>query len=268
MLHLLQLEWKKVRHYNTFRVLCALYLLLLPSLMMIGKNFSGLPDEIGSVESVYMFPKIWGWLGYIGNWLVFFFLGFLAVLSVTTEFRNKTLRQNIITGVSRTQYFLSKFYFIVAISAVATLYFTLCGMLIGYFHTETIYMSKVFQEISLVPRYFLMCVSYMSFGLLLGLLIRRTGIALFLYICYVMFLELIIRWGIHFQILEHRSMLFYPMNANEDLTPIPFLEMAENFMEKEGFSMVLTPTEAAITTIIYTIVFAWAGFRLLKRANL
>ena len=40
-----------------------------------------------------------------------------------------------------------------------------------------------------------MCFGYMSLVLMLGfLVVKRTGIALFLYLAYIMFIELILRW--------------------------------------------------------------------------
>ena len=204
------------------------------------------------------------------NWLTFFFLGFLAVITVTSEFGNRTLRQNIITGLNRKQFFLGKFYFIIAVSLAATLYYTLNGLFFGYFHTETIYISKVLQEANLIPRYFLMCMAYMSFGLFVGILIRRTGIALFLYLAYVMFLEPIMRYAIHFKVVQNKSLHFYPMNAAEDLVPlhVPGNEMAESFAKSNDFSIFLTPMEAVITSGVYTGIFLFASYLLLKTRDL
>ena len=74
MWHLILLEWKKVKRNLTFRVLFVLYLILLPSLFLTGKRLPEVPPEIGSKDVFYMFPTIWEYLAYAGNWLVFFFL--------------------------------------------------------------------------------------------------------------------------------------------------------------------------------------------------
>ncbi|MEM1321255.1 MAG: ABC transporter permease [Bacteroidota bacterium] len=271
MLHLLGLEWKKIRYYRTFQVLVVLFIIALPGIMMIPKTFSSLPDEIISKDMFYMFPNGWKFFGYVGNWLAFFFLGFLAVISATTEYANKTLRQNIITGLSRRQFFSAKLSFIIAISLAATLYYTFVCLLFGFTHTETIYMSKVFQEADLIPRFFLMCLGYTSFGLLVGLLIRRTGIALFLYLSYVMIIELILRYPIHMRFFTNRSIHFYPMNAIEDLVPIdipPFNQLADEFMDENNFSFFLTPTEAVITSSFYIGLFLLGSYLLLEKRDL
>ncbi|MEL6864695.1 MAG: ABC transporter permease subunit [Bacteroidota bacterium] len=271
MLHLLQLEWKKVQYLTIFRVLVGFYLLALPALLLLLKYFPEPPVDYFSKDVFFMFPSVWAYLGYIGNWLCFFFFGFLSVISVTNEFANRTLRQNIITGLSRTDFFVAKFSFILAISFFATVYYMLVGGLIGFFNTETIYLSKVLQEAQLFPRYFLMCFGYMTIGLLIGLLIRRTGISLFIYLAYAMIFEKIIRYGIHYRYLvEDKSIHFYPINALSDLMPFnsPFNEMAKEFAEKNGFEIFLSPSEAAITSLIYIALFLGLAYRILARRDL
>lgn len=268
MLHLLSLEWKKIRKLTAFRLFMLFYIVLLPAILLTGKRFDQLPPPLLTNEVFFIFPTIWEYLGYIGNWLCFFFFGFLSIVLVTTEYSYRTMRQNIITGLSRQQYFLGKLYLIAAVSLFAALYYALVGLTIGFFNTETIYWHKVVQQADYIPRYFLMCFGYMSFGLMLGFWIRRTGIALFLYLAYIMFLELILRWGIHLQVVQHRSMHFYPMNAVEDLVPVPFLEMADSFTGRYGFSIYLQPWEAAITVLLYSALFLYLAYRRVAYSDL
>ena len=95
----------------------------------------------------------------------------------------------------------------------------------------------------------------MIFGVFLGFLIKRTGITLFIYMSYIMFIELILRWGVHANISRHKSMHFYPMNAFEDLVPIPYTRQAEQFLSEFGFDLFLAPTEAVLTSLIYLAIF-------------
>lgn len=268
MLFLLQLEWKKLNRLLAFRIFIAFYLILLPALLLTGKQIPDLPPPLMTNEVLFIFPTIWEFLGYIGSWLCFFFFGFLSIISVTLEYSNRTMRQNIITGLSRKEYFLGKLYFILALSLGAALYYALCALVIGYFNTETIYWHKVWQNADYIPRYFLLCVGYMSFGMLLGFVVKRTGLALFLYLAYIMFLEMVIRWGVHFQLIKNRSMHFYPMNAVEDLLPPPIAEIGDEFLEANGFDFFLSPTEAILTTVVYVALFGWLSYRLVKRADL
>jgi hypothetical protein len=267
MFHLLKLEWLKVKKYRVFQVMVIFYMILLPAILLVTKTFNGIPEELVSKESLYMFPTVWGYLGYIGNWLTFFFLGFLSVIIVTVENNNRTYRQNIITGLSRSEYFQGKVIFIIVICLVATVYYALVGLAIGFTNTDTIYFSKIVQEADLIPRYFLMCLGYMSFGFFLGVLIKRTGIALFIYLIYIMFIESVIR-GIHLYYIRNISMHLYPMNANEDLVPIPFAKIAEEFLRENEFSLFLEPSIAAITVCIYTSIFLFFAYRKIKYSDI
>ena len=271
-MHLLKLEWLKQKNFTMFRVMGLLFLIGLPSLLLIAKTFNldvdNLPPFLPSIESLFQFPNVWIYLGYIGSWLTFFFLGFMGVLMVTNEYGNKTLRQNIITGLSRKQYFLSKLYFMLTISFCATAYYTIWCLLFGYIHTDTVYLNTVMKNADYVYRFFLMSFGYMTVGLLFGLLIRRTGIALFLYLAYAMIIENILRYAIHLRLTNNHSMHYYPMNALEDLVPIPFSEMAQGFTEENGFSFFLSPTEALVCVVIYTLLFLRFGYWRLEKGDL
>jgi ABC-2 type transport system permease protein len=266
MLYFLLLEWKKFHKNTVFRVLMLLYMLVLPGIFML---IYGVPKpEMAQTEmkSFLMFPNIWQYLGFVGNNVVFFLFGFAMILSITSEYSNKTLRQNIITGLSRQEFFLSKFTWALALSVFATLYYALCCLVTGFLQTDTIYLSKVTQEMSYVPRYFLMSLGFMSFAMLFGLLFRRSGLALIMYLMYNIALEPMLRYGLHMRYFKNKSMHFYPMNSMEDLVPVPFVDMLEDFMRENEFTFLLTPTEAVISTIVYTcLIFGCSYWLLLKR---
>lgn len=270
MLHLLKLEWLKQKDYILFKLLAIAYLVFLPAVLFIGKKLDVGPNApFNPKAQFFQFPTIWGWLGYIGNWMVFFILGFMAVLMVTNEYSNRTLRQNVITGLKREEFFKSKVAFMVTVALVATLYYTLCVLVIGLVHLEdTFYFSTIIKDVDMVPRYWLMSMGYMSFGLLLGLLIKRTGIALFLYLAYTMVIEVVWRWVVHLYFFKNISVSFYPLNAMEDLAPLPVAEKFFGMIAQQGFRVILTPLEASIATIVYTSLFLFWSYKRLKNSDL
>lgn len=266
-LYLLKLEWLKVKNYMPFLVLSAMYILLLPLFMAVGKSIN-LPKELGGTDVYYMFPNIWQSLAYVGNWLAYFIMGFIAVLTVTNEFSNRTLRQNIISGISRTDFFLSKAFFLIGIALIGTLYYAIVALVYGFFNTETIYVSRMTENIDMIPRYFLMCLSFMSFGLMLGILFRRTGIALFLYFAYIMFIERIIRYLIIDKIFGKTAAMFGPMSATNDLTPFPIPKMIKGMAEGSNMRIFLTPTESIITASLFMMLFFFIAYYQLKTRDL
>ena len=267
VIYLLKLEWLKVKTYAPFLILMGMYALLLPSFMSVGKNFP-IPEQLGGVNAYYMFPAVWGSLAYVGNWLAYFIMGFVGVLIVTNEFSNRTLRQNIISGISRADFYLSKVYFMLLISLAATLYYAFVAVVFGLINTETIFASRVVENIDFIPRYFLMCMAYMSMGFVLGVLFRKTGIALFLYFAYNMFIEKIIRYTLIRKVFGMKAMLFAPANAVSDLAPFPIPKMAKSFVDGAKFQLFLTPLEATFTALVFTILFLYFAYYLLKTKDL
>ena len=277
MLHLLKLELKKIKNYRPFQVMMVLFLIGMPAMLMVSYEIvegANPPEGMFSEKTLVELPTIWKYLGYNGNWMVFFFLGFMSVLSITNEFSNKTLRQNIITGLSRTDFFKGKVMLITTMALVAAIYFFLCGTTIGLIYTEEFTMDKFTENIDYVPRFFLMSFGYMSLGTFLGMWIRRTGIAIVLFLAYGIFIEQILRWGVHmnlfkkFGIAMNKSVNYYPINAMEDLAPIPFPDMIDNMARNMDYYPFIEPMEAAALTIIYSSLFLYLTYRLIISRDL
>jgi len=268
MTYLFKLEWLKWKNHRVFLLFLLFYSILLPGALMAGKGLPDLPDPIGSNDVLFMFPTVWTFLSYIGNWLAFFLLGFLGVVIVTTEYRNKTLRQSVMSGVSRKDFLWAKLLFAAGISLAATLYMILCGLVIGFLNTDVVIASKLWAHVGMFPRYWLMCFGYMTFGMMVGFLIKRTGLALLIYLGYITMIEPILRWALHHRYFPNESMHFYPLNSIEELVQPPYGEILEQFTKKEGFSFNLTFTQAVITASIYILIFIFFMKKKVERSDL
>ena len=268
MWYLLKLEWMKVRKYRPFQIMAIGYLILLPTLFLILRGMD-LPDEIRGVAfgTVYMFPTVWTTLGFVGNWLTFFLFGFLAIITFTNEVSYKTMRQNVITGMTQSAFLSSKLVMILAISFCATVYYALVALIFGYIHTDYIIVSKIYEHIDYIPRFFLQSVGYMIFALFFGVVFRRTGLALFIYFTYTFFLETILRYAVHKAWWkENVIMRFYPINAMEDLVPVPLVsERLSEVADEFGF---LTVTQAVVSTLVYITVFTAISYWLVRKRDL
>lgn len=267
ILYLFQLEWLKVKRYTPFLVLLGMYVVLMPSFMLSTKMMN-IPKELGGNDAILMFPNIWHTLAYLGNWLSFFVLGFLSVLTITNEFSNRTLRQNIINGLSRTDFFLAKLIYIIALSLFTTLVYVFFALIIGWFHTENIYFSRITEGGQWIGRYFLMCLSFSAIGLFLGMLLRKSGLSLFLYLTWTFFVEKIIRYGVHRSMIKNETMHYYPLNSTNDLVPPPVPKMLNQMMENSSFKMYLDPQTAVIVVSVYITLFLAITYFLVKNKDL
>ncbi len=256
MLNLLSLEIKKFRNNAVVDLFGLMFLITMPTLIFIGKEFKDVPPPLPDNSLFFTFPGVWNYLGYAGNWLVFFFLGFIVLYTVTAEVDYKTMRQNIITGLSRKDYFISKLSVVLSLSVFATLYYAIIALAIGYFHNEPYSFEGAFDNEMAILRFFLMCLGYTSFAMMIGFLLRRSGVAIFFYLCYVLFIELMLKWVVHFRLIQNETINYWPLNAIEDLMPFPPYAFIENIPRKDlDFPFILPHNHAMIASAIYILVF-------------
>ena len=267
MLHLIKLEWLKLKGYLMFKLVILSYLFLLPASAMILRIPDGPPEEL-PIPGFLVFPHVWETVGYAGNWICFLLFGFLAILMVSNEFNFKTMRQNVMTGLSRRDYLNSKILMFLVISLLAAAYYFLVGMVIGYTNTDYIKnISYVFEKTSYVPRFFLMCFAYMVFAFMIVLLVRRAGIALLVYVIYTLMLEIILRYYVHRKLFGIDEFYWkYPLNSFEDLV---YPNYFGNVKVSDDIQLVIqTPTESVIQSLIYIGLFLAISYWVTMRRDL
>lgn len=265
----LKLEWFKFRKSGVFQILSLLYLLLLPlQLAAVQSMKISVPGV--SAQVLVQFPTVWSFLAYSGSWLVYFFWGFFAIYVFTSEFSQKTFRQNIISGLTRSKLYWGKVTYLFLLALLSTVYFSIWAIIFGWANQVPDSGFGMTDRMIMIPKYFLMCAGYMALGIIAATLNRKTAMSVFLYFAYTIFLEPLIRWLMHRRIFDDRSMLFYPANAFEDLTPIPLGDVAitQDLAEQTNRSMYLNSQEAMITSIIYIVLLLTAGWLLIKYRDL
>ncbi len=253
MFKLLNIEWAKFSKSNIIFLLGVFFLIFYPASMYFGKLVPDLPMFLPGRDVFYNFPTVWEYLGYAGSWMVFFFLGVMVIYTITHEVRFKTLRQTIINGMSRQSFFFSKYLVIVIISLFATVYFMLIGALIGGINGGFSF-GGMFENEWAIPRFFLMSLSYLTFAFFLAFMIKKSGIAVFFYLTYILVIEFFLRI-LHGKYLGESLMNLYPMNVTEDLMPFPFLKYAKFLEESEMPVSLLAYGEASLITIGYILLF-------------
>jgi ABC-2 type transport system permease protein len=268
-INLLKIEWLKFRKNSTVVVLLSSFTLLMPFIILAGKSFfKNVPPPLPSSSVFYEFPTVWDYQGYVGNWLVCFLLGYVIIHIYSTEVSNRTHRQTIINGYTKQEYWLSKMLVVIALSLAATLLYYVSSILLGLWHTSNVEIELIFDNNYAAPRFFLMSISYLSFALLMAIVIKRGMLALLIYFASVMIIEPLLRM-LHVYYFKSRWSLFYPLNSTEDLMPNPFFKLPGMLMEQTwGFKIMLTYQEATLTTIIYLIIIVWLGRYLFLRKDL
>jgi len=231
MNNLLAIEWLKIKKYRTFWVLMGLFLVLLPlwnymiSTGMIHMGGGG-KNGINFLSTAYSFPEIWGNLGFWGS-IFITFMSILVIIITTNEFEFKTNRQNVIDGWTRMEFFHGKVLMVIVFSIIVTAYVFVLGAIFGRVSSGSF--NGLFNQIGGLGYFFVLSLDYMGFALLIGLLVRRSGLAIGLFLLYSLIIENILRFTInHYSDKPWGNLLM--LQTTDELLPFPLMKMARNMM--------------------------------------
>ena len=121
MKRLLSIEFQKIQKNRASKVLVITYFFLLSLITLI----ASLKFSIGSFEisiadqGIFNFPYIWHFNTYIASWFKLF-LAVVIVSMMANEYTYGTLKQNLIDGLSKKEFILSKFYVVIALVLLLT----------------------------------------------------------------------------------------------------------------------------------------------------
>lgn len=232
MLQIIKIEWLKVKNYRTFWVFIALGLLsiLAPNFIIHDVFTKRIPKEAQTLlgQSIYDFPTVWQTVSSVGSYTSGIF-GLLLITLVTNEFTYKTHRQNIIDGWERRDFVLSKLFWVVTLSLVAFLTTLIAVLIFGGFYGKSAFSLENSRYIFY---YLLQVIVSLSLALFLAIMVKRTGLAIILFIGYTMFLEQLFvfiakrNWGNAGGLL--------PLQAGDELLPFPIMEKVEKLAGYKG----------------------------------
>jgi ABC-type transport system involved in multi-copper enzyme maturation permease subunit len=214
--------------------------------------------QIFTSHNLFEFPYVWSFTTYSAS----FFNILLAVIivSITTmEIQAKTMRQNVIDGLTTKQVITSKFIVIFLLALLATLYTGLCAFIIG---SITSGVGNFYANSHLVFLYFIQALGYFSFAFLFALLIKRSALAIVLFIVYFP-VETIVG-----NIISSKLYQFFPLKVYADLTPTPFFQQLLKMSEKETGNAVwvMNMNEKVLLSLFYILVcFFITNFYLKKK---
>ncbi len=274
MIRAFKLEWLKLRHYKVFWILLGMYILalliicsfgvfFLEWLKSKGADFDGLDPTI---IPIYDFPDIWQNTTYLGSFLKML-LAFIVIISVNNDVTYHTLRQNVIDGISKREYVLSKISLIFFLALVSTTTLFVAGLVNGSIYSDVWGRSYIFDELEFLGAYFFDIFVFCCLAFLLALLIRKAGFVIVLLFLYSIMFEPILT-----VILEHapyfengiwpRLTPFFPIHALNDLIPIPFGRYI--FQEITDY----VPLKAILISSGWLLIYLAGVYGLLTRRDL
>ena len=284
MLRLLTIEFHKLRHNRASRVLSLIYFGLLTCIALI----AAIKFDIGPVKfhlaelGIFNFPYIWHFNTYIAS-IIKFFLLLVIVSMMANEYSYKTLKQNLIDGLSKKEFILSKFYTVIAFALVSTIFVFAVSFILGLIYSDYNEFNIIFTDMQYVIAFFIKLVGFFSFGLFFGILVKRSAFAVGALVVW-WFVEGIVKLiiaislgtsGKEDMIMETMTkvMRYFPLESMSNLIKEPFSRLgavrsvANQVGEQFTKSYDVQVLDVAIV-LFWTSVFIYASYALLKKRDL
>lgn len=256
---LLAIEWMKIRRYRTFWILCGLFAVFLPLWnygISKGTMKVGSEGNIDILSNTYKFSHVWQNLGFWASIFVVF-ISVLVIILVTNEFVYKTNRQNVIDGLSKQEFYHAKWLLILILAIGTTLFVFLLGL--GLAATSDSF-SNFPGNIEHLFYLFLLCVNYYGFALLLGLLFKRSGIAIGIFFMYYLIIENLAEKILNRYLPDSGDYL--PLQASDELLPLPLMDMVKSIAQMNDVPPVNNFMLASLAWII--IYYVIGRLRIVK----
>ena len=275
MIRLVQLELQKLWLNKVSRVLIFISFILPFTVLILSSikiNFFGIFTlELGEL-GIFNFPIIWHITTFFASYFKFFF-AIVVVSMIGNEYSNKTLKQNLIDGLSKKEFILSKFYTIVFFSLCATLLIGLATFVIGLYYSSYTEATIIFREIEFLLAYFVKLVGFFSLCLFFGMLVKRSAFALaFLVVLYI--IEWVVFWGAYNAFGDTDTAFkvknFMPLESMYKLIDQPIQRIVmTKFPEKTDlvYDYAVHWNEIAVV-LGWTALFIFLSYRLLKQRDL
>ena len=253
MLHLLNIEWLKLKNYRTFWILGALFIVSLYGVNYIAYRvqtdaYTQAPMAQAMLGAPpFQFPEVWTTVAYISSFLLFF-PGLIIIILMTNEFSYKTHRQNVIDGLSRTQFIGVKMIMCLLIALFSTAIVFLVALLFGF--TEG-HAALSFKNVQYLGMFFIQTLSYTSLALVIATLFRRSGIAIGVYFLYAEIIDqLLSLLASHY---FNNIGDYFPLQSNDNLIPLPLFKsvVSKILPSVNVYYMLLT---AGVYLVIYYLI--------------
>lgn len=278
MLRLLNIELFKLKHNRSVKVISSIYFILITFIALIASiefNFGNIHFRVAD-QGIFNFPFIWHFNTYMAA-ILKLFLAIVIVSLMSNEYSYRTLKQNLIDGLSKKEFVLSKFLTVILFAGVSTVFIFLVTLLLGLSFSDYNEIGIIFSDMEYVAAYFIKLVAFFSFCLFLGVLVKRSAFALgFLIVWQIVewLLYGLMKWQLFRDTeIADRVAMFFPLNAMANLIKEPFSrlgiiqsaanQLGENFTKDYGVTWL-----NVLIVLVWTALFIYWSFAILKKRDL
>jgi len=268
MVKLLKIELKKILTYKVFWILMGLYFLfLILGILLAGFTINSWVDNMNKHipipfphVRIYFFPDIWQNITFFASIRYILILpATVIIILITNEFTNKTIRQNIVNGMSRQEFLLSKLEVIFVISLLITIILIIGTFILGIANTDSQGMTMMFKKISFAGGFFIQLFSFLVFAFFLGFLLRNTGLSIAIFTLYALIIEPVLYFILKIPKLQPNNVSqFLPVNSVIRVVEYPYFPILKNLMGlnvQEHLSLLDCAVPLIYATIMIGIVY-------------
>ncbi len=265
-----QLEYFKFRHYRPFIVILGLYVFCF---LLAGMSIKSLLDWFLEKQAedaafrnflktgipIFDFVDIWqnlAWLATIFKWIP----AFVIIISVTLEYSQKTIKQNIIDGLSKTEFLLSKLALVFIISIGSSLLLFILGLFLGLLYSPVKEISYIVENLEFVAGYGLEVFVFLCMAMFFAFWIQKSGVTIILFLLYTACIEPIFTAIMHYQ--YEWEVWFFPVEAINRIIRVPFQKYALSHVYDQ---ILLTDV---MVSFCWAGIFIFLSYWMLKRRDL
>lgn len=268
MIKLLQIEWLKHRtnlpfwlllgiYFVSMYVACSLGTILINATMSITTSGDA-PPQIPDFN-IYDYPEIWHNLAYLSSF-VKVFLGIIVISSISNEISFKTMKQNIMDGMSQLEFLLSKSLMILVLSILSTVALSILISYFGSNYAETVGTSFDNEKADFIFGHFIQILTFLSFCLFVGIMIKQTGLAIVFVLVWSLFLETVV-FGLALG-FDNQVATFMPIHVINDIVSAPFSIMNPDEVQTH------VTGESVLLGMCWTAIFLGLSYLRLKFKDL
>ncbi len=278
MLRLLSIELHKLKYNKSAKVISIVYFILITFIALIASiefKFGDFNFRIAD-QGIFNFPFIWHFNTWIASILKLFF-AIVIVSMMANEYSNRTLKQNLIDGLSKKEFVISKFLTVVLFSFVSTLFVFVVSLILGLVFSDYNEIGIIFSDMEYLLAYFINLVGFFSFCLFIGILVKRSAFALgFLLIWSIV--EGIIYGFLKWEMFRDTNLVdnimqLFPLASMSNLIKEPFsrLGAVQSAASQLGEAFDKDYSVQFITVLIvliWTCLFVYGSYAILKKRDL
>ena len=218
-LTLFEIEFIKTTRRAAFWITAGIYTLF-AILVLSFLVFAAQAVNVNNQEVLLRLPE--GWSGLIGlfKWFSTIYVPVTITLLVASEFTYRTARQNVIDGLSKEEFFLSKLFLVFLTALIYLLIFWVTVFAFGAVGSAKAASTAPlmrWQDVELVIAYFVVLLGYGTIAFFFSFLTRSSGAAMASTLLYTIVIENIVSLAMGFSDSLSKFTKYLPTKVFDDL---------------------------------------------------